>query len=90
MDDIKTPPMYTLYITRPEYEARHITIEQRIADFDKKLEGLAGKVDGLSQSILQTSADARVKIWQFVAVTAFNFLVDGGLVGWLILSGHLH
>lgn len=77
-------------ITRAEYEARNALIEQRLFNLengvDTSIKELRTQVDQVKDLIQKT----KVSVWQFIAITAINFLFDGGLLGFLLLAGHIH
>lgn len=73
-------------IKRFEYEARHLEIQRQMTDLKVDIANMDTKFDKLAAEITK----ARVSAWQFIAVTSINFILSGGLIGFLAISGHFH
>ena len=66
-------------IKRFEYEARHVELQRQITQLSNDV-----------ASIAKNLSNSRVSVWQFIAITAINFTLSGGLLGFLAITGHFH
>ena len=73
-------------IRRYEYEARHLELQRQITQLSTDLTSIESKLDTLSSSL----SNSKASVWQFIAVTAINFTLSGGLIGFLAFTGHFH
>lgn len=73
-------------IKRYEYEARHIELQRQIGGIQGDITSIEIKVDNLTRAV----SNSKVSVWQFIAITAINFTLSGGLIGFLAITGHFH
>lgn len=66
-------------IKRYEYEARHVELQRQITQLSNDV-----------ATIAKNLSNSKVSVWQFIAITAINFTLSGGLLGFLAITGHFH